>query len=106
MKKIFSLIMLVFAGLYFAGCIFDSPEPCKPCPPPQVTIQYKTQYVDRPVPCPDQNVTCNFKGEGYTPTQRLLECVVLQKRALEVCYGTSYVNNVATPDLGSLIIKK
>ncbi len=106
MKKIFSGLLMVIVGLYFSGCIFDQPEPCKECPPKEIQVQYKTQYVDRPVPCPDQNITCNFKGEGYVPTQKLLECVVLQKRALEVCYGTSYINKISTPNLDTMVIKK
>ena len=50
-----------------------------------VVSDIEIQKVYVPVKCEVPEVHCDFKGEGYTPTQKLLECIVLQKRALEVC---------------------
>lgn len=52
-----------------------------------VVSDIEIQKVYVPVKCEVPEVHCDFKGEGYTPTQKLLECIVLQKRALEVCRG-------------------
>ena len=51
----------------------------------------KIIYVDRPVPysvpvkCVIPEVVCSFDGNGSEPILRLLECVVDQKKAIEVC---------------------
>ena len=50
-----------------------------------------TVYVDRvvevkvPVKCTVPKVECEFSGVGSEPVAKLLECVVVQKRAMEVC---------------------
>jgi len=51
---------------------------------PRETIIYKPVKVMIPVAC-DVNVTCDFSGSGYTPTTKLLKCVIKLKRALEYC---------------------
>lgn len=47
-----------------------------------IVYKYKNVYV--PTPC-DVTVNCDFTGDGYEPTNKLLECVIDQKRALEYC---------------------
>lgn len=73
---------MVLGGLLvLTGC---STPPTKPVPPTIIT-EYKTVevFVNKPcdVPMPD----CDFKGDGFEPTVKLLKCVVDLKRALEYC---------------------
>ena len=50
-------------------------------------VVYKTRTVYVQVPC-DVEVHCEFSGDGYTPTRKLMECIVKQKRAIEYCKQT------------------
>ena len=71
------VILAILTTLTFSGCATTE----------------KIVYVDKPVPyavpvkCKVPEVSCNFKGEGSEPILRLLECVVDQKKAMEVCNG-------------------
>ena len=75
------LIMALGGLLMLTGC---STPPTKPVPPTIVT-EYKTVevYVHKPCDAPMPN--CDFKGDGFEPTVRLLECVVKLKRTVEYC---------------------
>lgn len=37
------------------------------------------------VGCQLPKIECEFTGEGFTPTEKLLDCVQKQKKALELC---------------------
>lgn len=61
----------------------------KPCEPKVVT---EIKYIDRPVAVEvpvkckiAQDVRCDFKGDGFMPTTKLLECIAIQKRVIESC---------------------
>lgn len=47
----------------------------------------KIQIVEKivPVACKIPKLDCNFSGSNFVPTQKLLECVILQKKILEDC---------------------
>jgi len=67
--------------LIFTGCIFT--------PEPKVLIKYKirevnvTKIVKEPVFVNIPDINCSFYGEGFEPTVKVLECVILQKRVLD-----------------------
>ena len=73
-QKSLLTILVILTTLIFSGCVAE-----------------KIVYVDKPVPyavpvkCEVPEVKCNFKGKGSEPILRLLECVVDQKKAMEVC---------------------
>lgn len=74
--KTFSII-LIMVSLLLTGCSTKQE--------PKTTIVYETKEILIPVPCKVPTINCDFSGEGFIPTQKLLDCVILQKRALEAC---------------------
>lgn len=79
-------ILLICVGLMFVGC---TKEECKP----EIQTIYKTETIVKTIPCPTIKVDCDFKGEQFVPTKKLLDCVILQKRALELCNKESIVSH-------------
>lgn len=77
MKTYKTILVLLSISVLFGGC-YNQPEP-------EIRTVYKTKEVKVPVKCKVPKIDCNFKGEGFDPTIRLLECIQLQKRALEAC---------------------
>lgn len=75
------LTIALTALIAFNGC--SQPEP-KPNP---VQVIYETKKVYVTVPCKAPKVECVFSGDGHTPTVKLIECIINQKRALEYCSG-------------------
>lgn len=75
--KIFSLIFIL---LFLVGCS-------------TVEVRREQVLVDNPievgvpVPCKVDGLTCDFAGENYIPTYKLLQCVIVQKRIIEICSG-------------------
>ena len=71
------VISVILTTMTFSGC----------------TCKEQVRYVDVPlpyavpVPCDVPDVNCSFKGEGSEPVIRMLECIVDQKKAIEVCDG-------------------
>ena len=71
-------LLLITIVILFTGCnVPSTPEP--------IQIVHETTEVSRVTKCVSPEVDCNFEGSGYTPTKKLLQCVIEQKRALEVC---------------------
>jgi len=75
-------IIALVISLLIAGCNF-----CKTEPKPKPEIIYRTKIVKTniPVKCKIKKIHCEFKGTGYTPTIKLLECMYTQKKALKKC---------------------
>lgn len=77
--KIFSLL---FIGLMFIGCGVSY----KQLPAEKVPVtQIQEKVVVKSCPIPDLSQVCNFTGEGFVPTEKLLNCVVAQKKVLDSC---------------------
>lgn len=79
MKTLIKITVLLLLGIVMVGC-GQQPEP-------EPMIKIKTEYVYKTVPCVVPKINCEFSGEGYTPTKKLLACVIEQKKALELCSG-------------------
>lgn len=77
MKTYKMLITVLIVSIFFGGCVSQ--------PEPEIRTVYKTKEVKVPVKCKVPEINCSFKGEGFEPTIKLLECIQLQKRALEAC---------------------
>ena len=75
------LILAIGVLLALSGC---STPPAKPVPPKIVT-EYKTVEVYVTKPCDVPMPTCDFSGEGFEPTVKLLECLTELKQALKYC---------------------
>jgi len=75
MLKIFSIALVLSTMIAFNGC------GCTP----------EVRYVDRPVEvkvpvkCKMPEVYCDFNGTGSEPAIKAFECIITQKRAMEVC---------------------
>ena len=63
-----TLTTLTFSGCSWCETIVEVPKP------------YAV-----PTPCEVPKVNCKFSGDGSEPVVRLLECIVEQKKAMEVC---------------------
>ena len=84
-------ILATLLALFVTGCTWCEP---KPLPPEVVT---NTVYVKVPVKCNIPEINCDFTGKGFKPTEKLLECLVLQKRALELCNNKIKDSNTTRP---------
>jgi len=71
-------ILAVLVALFLVGCC-EKP----PVLPPVVHTVYKEVKV--PVKCVVPKVTCDFKGEGYAPVGKLIECIHKFKLSNAVC---------------------
>jgi len=83
--KIYKILIMVITIL-LTGCSCKEPEPIR---------VIETVYVNIPVKCILPKVKCDLNGNGYVPTVKLLECVIEQKRALEVCDKSIIDNNTS-----------
>lgn len=84
MKKIIIIIFLAIA-LFLSGCSCCEPKPCK-----QKIVHntvYKTKIVKVPTTCDIPEPTCDFKGEGYTPAVKAVDCIVTLKKYIDACKG-------------------
>lgn len=79
MKILSSLILLVLMVL-LTGCGSTK----EPLIITKIEIQEKLVEVNK---CKVPELHCDFSGEGFEPTKRLLECVILQKKYLDICTG-------------------
>ena len=52
---------------------------------PEIKTVYDVKEVTKTIPCNPPKIDCDFQGNDFVPAQKLLQCVVEQKRALEVC---------------------
>lgn len=79
--------LLLILPIVFIGC-FSNKEVCK-----EPKVITKVEVVEKivPIKCKVPEVHCEFGGDDFEPTKKLLECIVEQKRALEVCR-----DNIAT----------
>jgi len=79
--KIFKYILAILSSYLLTGCCD------KECTRPPAIIQTvtKTKIVKVPVACKHEKIQCDFNGSGYTPTIKLIECIVTQKRVIEAC---------------------
>lgn len=78
--KIYNLLVIVLISLMFIGC--GSKDP-KPTSLGNIVIEKKVA-----VACEVPKAECDFKGEMFEPTIKLLECVKLQKEIIRICTET------------------
>ena len=72
-----TLVLVLGILIFFTGCA--KKEPCQP----KIVTEYKTVEVKVPVMLDVPDIDCDFSGEGVVPTQKLLECVIMQKHILD-----------------------
>lgn len=81
MKNLSSILISLVIGYMFISCSYkEVKEEFKP-------TATKTQVVEKvvPVACKIPKLDCDFSGNNFAPTQKLLECVILQKKILNDC---------------------
>lgn len=78
-KIIWFIIFIMFCMLIVVGCS-NPDDSLKP-------TSCKAQIVEKVVVvgCPIKKVDCEFSGENWMPTKKLLECIKLQKLIIEEC---------------------
>lgn len=79
MYWIYMGIAIISLIILLNGC-GEQTDPLKP-------TSTKVQIVERKVivACEIPKIECEFSGEGFIPTKKLLECVKIQKEALRIC---------------------
>ncbi len=80
MKILSSVLVILISMLLFTGCA----QKHEPIIITEVDVQEKVVESGK---CNIPEISCDFKGEGFEPTKRLLECVILQKKYLDICTG-------------------
>ena len=83
--KIFSLILITLFVL--TGCTYKQPEPVV-----KTVVVTEIKEVKVPVPCKVPKVTCDFNAPGFSPINKMLECIIMQKRALESISKSNQIN--------------
>lgn len=79
--KIFSIFLTL---LLFAGCASTVCEQ----QPLEAKVVVKTVEVKVPVACKVPKINCDFSDDGFMPIEKMRQCIIEQKRALEVCAKT------------------
>ena len=79
-------ITLILIVLFCTGCCNTVAQTTK------TVVSTDVVQVKVPVACQFPKIACNFDGEGFTPTEKLLECVVIQKQLMDAC-SVSLENN-------------
>lgn len=76
--KIFSICILL---ILLTGCVQ------KQCYQPDITpkVVVETIEIKVPVYCKIPKIKCDFTGDGFMPVEKMRQCIIEQKRALEVC---------------------
>lgn len=85
--KIFS-ISLFFIIVLLSGCASTKVKEVKG--ETVVKIEKVKEYVIEKCNVPDN--LCEFSGNGFIPTEKLLNCVVTQKHYLDICSGKKVLN--------------
>lgn len=84
--KIFNFILFTLVSLWLLiGCAKEEIKPESQ----KVNVIEKNVIVG----CPTQHVTCDFSGDNFVPTKKLLECVKLQKYVIEQCQKVTPTQN-------------
>ena len=74
-----ALIVIFILVLFTTGCSTTVKE--------KIVTVTETVEVKTPIPCEVKDLTCSFEGEQYVPTKKLLECLIIHKRIIEICSG-------------------
>jgi hypothetical protein len=78
------LLTLISFSIVIVGCSnTTTTEQLQPCSAKVETVEVKV-----PVACQIPKVTCDFSGENFEPTQKLLDCLILHKKLLKACTET------------------
>lgn len=85
--KIFS-ISLFFIIVLLSGCASTKIKEVKG--ETVVKIEKVKEYVVEKCNVPDK--LCEFSGNGFVPTEKLLNCVITQKHYLDICSGKKLLN--------------
>lgn len=85
--KIFS-ISLLFIIVLLNGCASTKVKEVKG--ETVVKIETVKEYVIEKCNVPGD--LCEFSGDGFVPTEKLLNCVITQKRYLDICSGKTLLN--------------
>lgn len=88
-------ILLYFCILFLLGLVVAVSQgcSCKNTETTKTVVSTDVVKVNIPVACQFPKVVCDFGGEGFVPTEKLLDCVIIQKRLMEAC---SAENNTTT----------
>lgn len=81
--NIYILANLVLASLLYIVIIGCSTDNLKPTSVSNIVVEKKVA-----VACEVPKIDCNFKGELFEPTVKLLECIKLQKEVIRICTET------------------
>lgn len=86
--KTFNILNIVFI-ITIAFIIFGCGTTTFKQLPPEKVVVTETQDVVRVEKCevPDLSKICTFTGDYFGPTERLLNCVIAQKKVLDYCAG-------------------
>ena len=80
---IYKIICLIFVSLFLVGCATTKIKQLSG--ETVVKIEKVKEYVVEKCHVPDD--LCEFSGEGFIPTEKLLNCIIIQKRYLDICSG-------------------
>lgn len=87
MMKLSNILLLLFIfgmiAMMFIGCSSKTTEDIQPCSSKVEVVEVKV-----PVACNVPKVECDFSGDNFEPTQKLLDCLILHKKLLKACTET------------------
>lgn len=74
------LFLLALIVLVCEGCCGKSQSEAT-----KTVVSTDVVQVKLPVACQFPKVACDFGGDGFVPTEKLLDCIIIQKRLMEKC---------------------
>lgn len=83
-KKLYSLITLFLISTLLALSAFGCADKLNGNDS-KVIVDTRTVEVKVPVKCQIPKIECDFTGDGFTPTEKLLACVKTQKTVIDAC---------------------
>ena len=88
--KYYNICVNVLIAFFYISMVVIILTGCKEKEDTLKPTSSKVQIVERKiiVKCELPEVECEFTGEGFEPTRKLLECIKTQKEAIRICNET------------------
>lgn len=81
-RKLLTIVLISSLAFTFFGC---AAKEDRLCPNSQKVIVQEKKVV---VSCKIPKIECEFTGENFEPTKKLIECLKKQKEAIKLCNQT------------------
>lgn len=93
MKNLSKILVVLLVGLFLISCSCKQQEQ-ETFKPTATKVKIVEKVV--PVACKIPKIECDFSGSNFVPTQKLLDCIIIQKKILQDC--SKPISEVQVPE--------